>query len=356
MVGRDGLPQVAETGKPQLTHQPQIMPAEIEIPDEIPTLRTISESDWELIENIVELSMQTGDVYGRDATITAERLVQLLEMPGGAVLSLVAHLAYLRRDDLVDALDCANSTVPILDGLLQRNEQARQQHERQAAACQAQKAARNAVWHEAQADPAGTLQRLQELEQTADEGEQLRARCALVGIGGQGLNDASRRRRLRERIATLLIAAPSAPPPPSAPSAREQLIADAREGLAEALQPTTLATLRAWEQRNPYGDPGNDWRRFFHRGSDFVAGRQACELIARAVGSVVDEVAAHAGTVAARDELCRLQVAEAYGSADELLSDAEEAEDWAWLGARLGVPPHLLEARMLELLPDEGEG
>jgi len=325
--------------------------------DEIPTLRKISEEDWALIENIVELSMVTGDIYGRNATITAERLVQLVEMPAAAVQSLVGHLAYLRTADLVDALDHANTVVPLVAGLLQRNEQARQQHERQqrqeqqSASCQAQRAAREDAWQEAQADPAATLQRLQQLEQTTDEDERLQAQCELLGIGGRGLSDEGKRRRLQERIGSLLIAAPSEPSPPSP---RELLIADARQGAAEARRPTTMATLRAWEQRNPHGDPGSDWRRFFYRASDFVQGRQAAELIARAVGAVVAEVIAHAGAIAARDELSRLQIAEAYTSADELLSDALEVGAWEWLGARLGVPPHLLEARLVELLPPEG--
>jgi hypothetical protein len=77
-------------------------------PDELPELREITEEDWGLIEYLVQRSFDRGDVY-TNGQITAERARQLLEMPEESIFTVVMHLALLRRDPFVSALETMDS-------------------------------------------------------------------------------------------------------------------------------------------------------------------------------------------------------------------------------------------------------
>jgi hypothetical protein len=87
--------------------------------DGLPLLNEIRESDWELIEYLADLPMQRGDVY-TSCTITAERARHLLEMPIDSIDSLIGHLVYLRRDDLVDSLVLVDQDNSIIEGIILR--------------------------------------------------------------------------------------------------------------------------------------------------------------------------------------------------------------------------------------------
>lgn len=84
----------------------------IEVPDELMPpggihLAELTEGDWELIQHLGELAGEAGRESGDLncwGCCTADRARQLLEMPTDAIFSVVAHLAVLRRDALVEAI------------------------------------------------------------------------------------------------------------------------------------------------------------------------------------------------------------------------------------------------------------
>lgn len=318
--------------------------------DEIPTLREITEEDWGLIEHLAEISTRTGDVDGRNTTATAERARQLLEMPGAAILSLICHLTYLRRVDLVDALEVADRTNILTDEIITRKEyetrrerliRQRQEQGRRLGQARADRAELDRVWLQAQADPEGTITALQALWAQAgvNHRQRLHQAGALLGLAA-GQSDDALQRRVDERQLQLIelcnrVQAPPEPQPEPDPGAALR---------AEALdwQPagsTVLAALDRWRNRGRC-DQGADWRRWF-RHSDFHHPQegQAIALIASAVGATVAEVEAHARVLGQRHADQLAAVREAWSSADQLLADAVLAGSWEALAIASGVSP-----------------
>ena len=308
--------------------------------DEAPELREISEEDWELIEHLAELSNQRGDVY-TSGTVTAGRAVQVFEMSGAAIMSIVIHLAYLRRDDLVDALEVADFENLLTDEILRRKEHDLSRFE--AMQGQPPRAYQRRSpeeleqsWAACLADPSAAVAQMQQLIANHTKKEQAaEALARLLGVPFK--KGGTWRELVQQRQLELLQLAEAAVDPV------EVLAAEAM-GL-ELDRPSTMASLAAWEAKGR----GGDWRQAFRLPSDFLAGQQAVILIAGAVGVPVEAVRDHWTAIARRCSAQAQEVAEAWGDPEQLLADAVRAGSWEALAVAAGVTPDVLQRRYKQL-------
>jgi hypothetical protein len=352
--GRHGGPgQLHQVSRFQATSCSCFLP--VVFIDEMPELRSITEDDWQLVEHLAELANQRGDIY-TSGTVNAHRAVQLLEMPGAAVQSIVTHLAYLRRDDLVDSLELADQDDSLTEAILQRRqveaeriaawERQQQAIERNAAS---RELSRAQAWQQAQSDPQATLQAMQEV--VAEAPDQRTAVSQLARMLGVKPSKALAEMQPEiERRQLLLLGMISTGPvveaqePPADP--RAELLQEAMDW-ATGL-PNTQEGLDCWARREPGG--GRDWREVFRFGTQFAIGETAVLAVADAVGVDPAEVRLHAARLAAVEDLERRQVAAAYSTAEDLLQDALAAGSWPELAWAVGVSPWQLERRCAELL------
>jgi hypothetical protein len=316
--------------------------------DEAPELREISEEDWEMIEHLAELSNQRGDVY-TSGTVTASRAMQICEMPGAAILSIVVHLAYLRRDDLVDSLEVADLENLLTDEILKRKEydlqrldefQGRQQKRRTPRTHQRRSREQmDQAWAACLADPRAAVERMRAVIASHTDGHQGGAEQDLARLLGVGLRGGWREELQAKQLQLVELAEAAAVEPGEALAAEAM---DWRDGL-----PTAQSAINAWQRRQQ--QPEQDWREWFRHGSCFQLGETAIRSIASAVGVSVEEVQLHAAQVEAREDLQLRQVEAAYVDAAELLRDAREAGGWGWLGTHLELPPWMFERRYAEI-------
>jgi len=265
--------------------------------------------------------------------------MQVFEMPGAAILSIVVHLAYLRRDDLVDALEVADMENLLTDEILKRKEydleRLEQLNERSPKTRRRQKRLEDA-WDACLADPPGAVDKMRLLVDSISDHNQLkRELCKLLGVP---LGTASRcREELQERQLKLLELAESSADPVQA------LAAEALE--LELDRPSTMASLATWETRGRAGD----WREAFRLPSDFLAGQQAVVLIAGAVRVPVEEVRDHWTAIARRCSAQAQEVAAAWADPEQLLADAVTAGGWEALAVAAGVTPDVLQRHYKQL-------
>jgi hypothetical protein len=313
--------------------------------DEAPELREISEEDWEMIEHLAELSNQRGDVY-TSGTVTASRAMQICEMPGAAILSIVVHLAYLRRDDLVDSLEVADLENLLTDEILKRKEydlqrleefQGRQQKRRTPRAHQRRSREQmDQAWAACLADPRAAVERMRAVIASHTDGHQGGAEQDLAMLLGVGVRGGWRGELQAKQLQLVELAEAAVDP-------LEALAAEAM-GL-ELDRPTTMASLATWEARGREGD----WRQAFRLPSDFLQGPQAVALIAGAVGVPVEEVHDHWTAIARRCNAQGREVAAAWADPQQLLADAVTAGGWEALAVAAGVTPDVLQRHYKQL-------
>ncbi len=313
--------------------------------DEAPELREISEEDWEMIEHLAELSNQRGDVY-TSGTVTASRAMQVFEMPGAAILSIVVHLAYLRRDDLIDALEVADMENLLTDEMLRRKEHDLSRFEAMQVKPLQRRTPRThqrrsreemeQAWAACLADPQAAVERMRAVIASHTDGRQAEQDLARV-LGIPILGGQTWRVELQARQLQLVELAEAAVDPV------EALAAEALE--LELDRPTTMASLATWETRGRAGD----WRQAFRLPSDFLAGQQAVILIASAVGVPVEEVHDHWTAIARRCDAQGREVAAAWGDPEQLLADAVTAGSWEALAVAAGVTPDVLQRHYKQL-------
>jgi hypothetical protein len=349
--GRHGGPgQLHQVSRFQATSCSCFLP--VVFIDEMPELRSITEDDWQLVEHLAELANQRGDIY-TSGTVNAHRAVQLLEMPGAAVQSIVTHLAYLRRDDLVDSLELADQDDSLTEAILQRRqveaeriaawERQQQAIERNAAS---RELSRAQAWQQAQSDPQATLQAMQEVVAEAPDQRTAVSQLARM-LGVKPAKALAEMQPEIERRQLLLLGMISTGPvveaqePPADP--RAELIAEAQDW-ASGL-PTVQQALDSWQRRG-----GQHWAEVFRFASVFQLGETAVLAVADAVGVDPAEVRLHAARLAAVEDLQQRQVAAAYTTAEDLLQDALAAGSWAELSWAVDVAPWQLERRCAELL------
>lgn len=319
--------------------------------DGLPLLRDLTEEDWSIIEHLADLPRRRGDVLNSCCT-TAERCRQILEWHGEMILSVVGHLACLRTEDVLDAIEAIDCGVPLIDALITRKLEGLQESPTSRVSRAAEKAEEQ--WHAARAEPAATVEAVQaemigvELLQAADRRLLLERVGRMLGLQGvSGMKVGELQGGIDERLGELLsISMSTAPSMAAEPSPRELLHADALEHASDP--PTTRASIERWEQRGG-SDQGADWRRWFRLPTDFTLGHQAVNTIAEVVGVSVAEVEAHGAAIAEREAKDRAEVAAAWVDAEALLTDAVTATGWEWLSAAAGVSPAVLIERYQEL-------
>ncbi len=131
----------------------------IELPDDLQPLETIRPVDWDLIEHLAELAgrryRSRGDVY-LAGCIEAERVRQVMEMRSDAILNIILHLAFMRKTDLIEALEIADINCNLTPAILDRA--ASQATERRLCAVPERRQQAEAdAWSQAQDKPKHTL-------------------------------------------------------------------------------------------------------------------------------------------------------------------------------------------------------
>lgn len=131
----------------------------IELPDDLQPLETIRQPDWDLIEHLAELAgrryRRRGDVY-LAGCIEAERVRQVMEMGSDAILNIILHLAFTRKDDLIEALEIADINCNLTPAILDRA--ASQATERRlCAVAETRRQAESDAWQKATVKPRHTL-------------------------------------------------------------------------------------------------------------------------------------------------------------------------------------------------------
>jgi len=272
--------------------------------------------------------------------------MQVFEMPGAAILSIVVHLAYLRRDDLVDALEVADMENLLTDEILKRKEydlqrleefQGRQQQRRTPRTHRRRsREEMEQAWAACLADPQAAVERMRAVIASHTDEQAAEELARLLGVPLK--KSGACRALVQERQLELLQLAEAAAVDPV-----EALAAEAM-GL-ELDRPTAMASLAAWEATGRAGD----WRQAFRLPSDFLAGQQAVVLIAGAVGVPAAEVHDHWTAIARRCSAQAQDVAAAWGDPEQLLADAVTAGGWEALAVAAGVTPDVLQRHYKQL-------
>jgi hypothetical protein len=314
----------------------------VRLPDELPELRELSESDWEIVEDLAARCRTTGDIMA-NAAVTTERCVQLLEMPAESVYTIVWHLAYLRRNDLVDGLFFHPDDV--VARILQRQEQDRARDAAIEAAEQPTSrrspADCEAAWEACKANPQAALEQLRAIVDGPGKPTE-KGRLGARVLGVQLTRGVDYMAQVQERELELIaLATPPAPEPgPTVEQELEQQARDWRAGL-----PTALSGIEAFEGAFPW-DP---WQQSFTHYSCFAGGESDARTIADRLGLQMAEVRLHAAQLHAREDLWLRQVAAAYSEPAELLRDAVEHGGWQRLGELLEVPAFVLQRFYVEI-------
>lgn len=316
------------------------------LPDELPELRELSEQDWEIVEDLAARCRTTGDIMA-NAAVTTERCVQLLEMPAESVYTIVWHLAYLRRNDLVDGLFFHPDDV--VARILERQEQDHARDEAIEAAEQPTSrrspADCEAAWEACKANPQAALEQLRAIvDGPGKPTEKGRLGAKVLGIPLTRGVDFMAEVQARE-LELIALATPPAPEPgPTVEQELAQQALDWRAGL-----PTALSGIAAFESAFPW-DP---WQQSFTHYSCFEQGETAVRTVADQLGLQLAEVRLHAAQLHAREDLWQRQLAGAYANPAELLQEAAGVGGWGRLSECLELPVHVLQRFYVELTAEQ---